>query len=124
MCSLELCFFISYCGIAVVAIVGAAVVAVEFAVPVFLLAALWWVSTLMYQWVFPREAAFQVLQPTAPELEHYQDCDAATQIKGTIPLNSLLPPKSVKSLKLLSTETGGSSPCPLQLPNMLLVSFI
>ena len=80
MCSLELCFLISFCGIFVVAIVGAALVAVQFAVPVFLLAALWWVCTLMHQWFFRREPAFQVLQPTAPAFHLLQQPDAATQV--------------------------------------------
>ena len=83
-----MCAFVLFCFLAtaacvslMVAIVGAAVVTVHFAIPVLLLVAVWWICTFVYQWLVPGEPAFQVLQPTAPELELLQHRGSATQVK-------------------------------------------
>ena len=65
-------------GILMVAIMGAAVSAVQHSIPVLLFVALWWISTRMYRWLFPGEPAVQVPQAqmvparlnTAPEIQN------------------------------------------------------
>jgi hypothetical protein len=81
MCALGLyCDAIFALVVIMVALVGAAVVAWQLAIPLLVLGALWWISSFMYQWLFPSEQAFQVLQPTAPPLELLQQPRVATQV--------------------------------------------